>query len=433
MDTLGMFLQEVIYFPLELLLAVLVFAHPLEPGKAYVGRLIAVALFSALFFLGYIGWMLRLPAPESDPMAADSIADTLIWCGMLFLIMTVGIWLTRAVSPREAIYCASCAYLAEHMAYCVRILLAKTFSGIPIEEGSFLYFLSLAVVYLLVYVFFVRRIVNDRHYAASAVDSIWLTLAVLGVVLVLSALATWYGFEFTHAVYALLSGVILMVSQVRYQKQLSLQKELELQRQLWRQQKAQYEISRENIDIINRKCHDLKHQLAAIKLVKDPEKQAQVIDDLQESVLIYDSILKTGNEILDTVLTEKSLLCSRYFIHLTCMADGAALAFRDAVDLYTLFGNALDNAIEASLGVGEKDRMIDVQARQKAGLVLISIVNRFEGELKFAGDLPETSKEDPFSHGYGLQSIRTVAEKYGGFLKIEAEEGLFTLRVTMPV
>ena len=149
--------------------------------------------------------------------------------------------------------------------------------------------------------------------------------------------------------------------------------------------------------------------------------------------MIYDSILKTGNEILDTVLTEKSLLCNQNGVKLSCIADGGLLSFMDAVDLYTLFGNALDNAIEAVLPLPEEERMIDLQVRQKAGQILIHITNRFAGSLEVGEDLPKTSKEDTGHHGFGPKSIRAVVEQYGGILNWNATDLLFTLRITIPI
>ena len=105
--------------------------------------------------------------------------------------------------------------------------------------------------------------------------------------------------------------------------------------------------SAENVDLINRKCHDLKHQIAALRRISDRREREESIQALEQSVMIYDSVVKTGNDILDTVLTEKSLLCESRGITLTCVADGDCLDFMDGVDIYTIFGNALDNAIES--------------------------------------------------------------------------------------
>lgn len=434
-DLLLTTLRSMAFFPMELLAAALVFAVPLEKRPRFPWRL----LLGILTMAGALAlYMLAIAAVTPkisgtlDEMSTTSGPDALIWCSALFGLMVFILWSIFAVSIKEALYCASCAYLMEHMAYCVRTVLAFFLPALPIGTGTPLYVAVTALVYLCGYLLFVRRMVRSRHYATTAVDSLGLTLGVLTVVMVLSVAATRYRFEPIHGIYALVCGVFAMAGQVRQQGQLALQQELALQQQLWLRQKDQYEMSRENIDLINRKCHDLKHQVAALKHIHNPEQRNEVIDSIQQSVMIYDAMLKTGNEILDTVLTEKSLLCNQHKITFICIADGGLLSFMDAVDLYTLFGNALDNAIEASRPLPEELRMIDLQVRQKAGLILITVTNRFDGTLEMGDGLPQTRKRDKDWHGFGLKSIHMMAEKYGGLLDIRAEDGVFTLKVTIP-
>ena len=78
---------------------------------------------------------------------------------------------------------------------------------------------------------------------------------------------------------------------------------------LMKQQEEQYEITRDNIDMINQKCHDLKHQVRALRGLADDESKERYLKELEQSVEIYGAIVKTGNDVLDTILTEKSLSC----------------------------------------------------------------------------------------------------------------------------
>ena len=107
-----------------------------------------------------------------------------------------------------------------------------------------------------------------------------------------------------------------------------------------------HKISAENIAFINMKCHDLKYQIAAIKKISGGE-QAENIQELEKAVSVYDLSLKTGNETLDNLLFERSILWDKYHINFTCIADGSQLDFIIPSDIYSLFGNALDNAIES--------------------------------------------------------------------------------------
>lgn len=144
-------------------------------------------------------------------------------------------------------------------------------------------------------------------------------------------------------------------------------------------------------------------------------------------------MIYTGNEILNTVLTEKSLLCRQSGITLTCMADGKLLDFMDAVDLYTLFGNAIDNAIEAVSRLEEDERFISLFLRKKAGLILIQIENRYQGQISMKNGLPDTTKNhEKGYHGFGVKSIMQIAEKYEGFTDVKTENQMFVIRITLP-
>ena len=98
------------------------------------------------------------------------------------------------------------------------------------------------------------------------------------------------------------------------------------------QSKVRYQDNKKNVDLINLKCHDLKHQIrehtAKGNITKD------TINELEEIINIYDSNVRTGNEALDLILTEKSLLCQKANIKLSCLADCSNLSFIADSDLY---------------------------------------------------------------------------------------------------
>ncbi len=415
-------------FLVEMFFAVVVFSLPLEKRRHFYLRL---ALSAAVFlFLPAASWLSRY-RPDIAVEEALPLGTNLLSCLFIFVIMVLGIYLTRAVSVREAMYCGACSYLMEHVAYCVRLLFEYYAPQISSSPGSPLYFAVHITTYAAFYFIFARRMVKNRHYASTVLSSLHFTVAVLTVVLVMSVLASTYDFEELHAIYASIFSVFVLYAQIDRQGKLNLEAELAFQRELAAQQKAQYEMSRENIDLINRKCHDLKHQIAALKHLSGEDRNRS-IGELENSVMIYDSILKTGNDILDTVLTEKSLLCRHKGITLSCIADGKLLSFMDPVDAYTLFGNALDNAIEAVTKLPEEERLIDFTLRDMMGMTIIKLVNSCKGDVTMKDGLPETSKEDKGWHGFGVKSIKAVAEKYGGIVRFGTENGKFILQISFP-
>ena len=149
--------------------------------------------------------------------------------------------------------------------------------------------------------------------------------------------------------------------------------------------------------------------------------------------MIYDSIVKTGNEVLDTILTEKSLKCGKNDIQLTCTVDNSNLDFISISDLYSLFGNIVENAIEAVLKIDDKKkRVICLNVKQTEKLLSVHIENYYAGEITFVGGLPQTKKDVRF-HGFGMKSVRMIAEKYGGNVIARTDGDLFKLDILVPI
>lgn len=202
-----------------------------------------------------------------------------------------------------------------------------------------------------------------------------------------------------------------------------------LQRML-EQQKSQLESSKETIDLINIKSHDLKKQLAAFGDRIDPEE----IREMSELVEIYDSSVQTGNETLDILLKQRSLTCERHGIRFERMVDGRLLSFMRPADIYALFGNAIDNALEALERVTDDSRRyLSLGVRENRGMVAIRVENPYVGELEFVDGLPRTTKGDERYHGFGTRSIRMIVERYHGYCSIDADDGLFVLTILMPL
>ena len=231
----------------------------------------------------------------------------------------------------------------------------------------------------------------------------------------------------------LLLIVILYLEYIMFRSS-AMQKEMQALNFLWNEQKAQYMLARENIDLINRKCHDLKHQIRALRGESGRIKDPRYLDELADSIQIYESIVKTGNEALDTILTEKSLHYRENSIKINCVADGGQLSFMDPVDLYSIFGNAIDNAIE-EVQQFERDEMrqIDVTVFRKDDFVCIEVINPLRTMPVFVDDLPQTTKGDNGYHGFGVKSIKHTIEKYGGHVSCRTDSGCFSLKMIVPV
>ena len=242
-----------------------------------------------------------------------------------------------------------------------------------------------------------------------------------------------FPFEWGYYYLTQMICIVVLYMESELFKKSQLKQEKELVDFLYRTQQEQYKISRENIAVINQKCHDLKHQIRALRNA-DKEELDKYLGEIEESVEIYEAIVKTGNDVFDTILTEKSLYCKKHGIQVTCVADGSQLGFIDTIDLYAILGNVMDNAIEAVEKFEEKEkRQIDVMIYRQHNFLVMNIINPISEQLVYEDGLPLTRKADKFSHGFGLRSIRQILRKYDGFLNISEEDGCFSLKMLIPI
>ena len=208
------------------------------------------------------------------------------------------------------------------------------------------------------------------------------------------------------------------------------EQQIAILQQLWRQDKAQFESIKANMDVINMKCHDLKHILNKIEGKLTEEE----VSSLREAIEFYDSNIKTGNEVLDVVLCEKAMTCQKNGIVFSCMADGAKLDFLTPVQTYSLFGNIIDNAVEAVKQLpNPEDKVVSLTCREEQDALVIEESNYFTGKLQLAGALPVTGKADRARHGFGTKSIQYIAEQYGGTMNIKVVDNMFFLTVRFPL
>lgn len=412
----------------------LAFCLGLEKKKHYkISGCISVLLLLVLAIGSQ--WVLAMgPSYEGVPLAvAISMLITIVWCSITFIVIAFAMRRVFAISALEAVYAVSMSYICEHIDYCVIMLLAK---GNPsdtytIFDNIWLELVRLGLVSCMIYFLFAKRIIHEKHYITQTIETTALLVSVLLLVEILSGFATNLNFVRIHAIYAAIMGVFFLVTQLERQKSLSLQKEMNIREQLLVLQQLQYESYKENIELVNRKCHDLKHQVEAIKQIDSKEEKNKALSEIQEAVLIYDSFIKTGCEMLDTILTQKNHICIENDILFTCVADGRELSFMNAVDLYTLFGNLMDNAIEAVMKLPKEKRSISLFIGLDRGLIVINEENTYDQIVRADHHFLST-KPDKENHGYGLRSMELVIEKYDGCINSMNDEDKFQVSIVIP-
>ena len=353
------------------------------------------------------------------------------------------------------LFCCSVAYAAQNLCYKLYLTVVCTaellrFSGysFPLDVYSGLFHHGFYVAAALVlYRLFLRRVA--RLAASCRLDRQMLSLSV--VVLLITAilcsvedvyfarLSIGWENQFEHTALFVLrqSGnlfsvtccAIVLLLAWRTIEQRELAQEVEYLQHTIHQSQRQYEISRDTIERINIKCHDIKYQIASLAAQGRP-LGPHAVCDLEKAISIYDTRIETHNQLLDVLLTEKSLYCEQNGIQLSCMVDGEKLAFLENSDLYCLFGNVIDNALEAVAAVPQRERrIINLVVKARGSMLLIQQDNYFDGTLTFQNGLPLTTKADTSCHGFGLRSLQMIVHKYDGELTAHVDGDVFHLNI----
>ena len=206
------------------------------------------------------------------------------------------------------------------------------------------------------------------------------------------------------------------------------------QQHMMRLRQQQFESRRDAIETVRHHYHDMKNLLLYIENTASPKEN--ITDQLHrmlEEANVWESQLNTGNEAADILLSDKLAVCQREGIACTVMVDGALLSFIRELDLVTILGNAMDNAIEACRRLSpSQPRYVQIRTREMPAFVLLHVVNSCTGEARMEDDRFLTIKEDTESHGFGLSSIRRTVETYGGETACQMQDGEFLLSLIFP-
>lgn len=319
-----------------------------------------------------------------------------------------------------------------------------TVLGLPLNGAVNLFFLALVhgAVFAVMYLLERKR---RSGYAALTISvrELWTAAVLAFAVFAVSNISfafkgTLFSSQFTAEIFIIrtvvdLGGVAILYAYHVQIQELNVEVEMEHLQNLLHMQYENYRISEESIALVNRKYHDLKHQIQALRLAA-PDEKLEYLDRMEQEIRTYEAQNKTGNRVLDTILAAKSIQCQSQGISLTCVAEGEALGFLSPMDVSALFGNALDNAIESVKKLPDPEkRLIHVSVARQKGFLRIRVENCYAGELHFENGIPATTKQDKRYHGFGLKSIQSTVEKYSGSLTISAKDGWFELRILFPL
>lgn len=230
-----------------------------------------------------------------------------------------------------------------------------------------------------------------------------------------------------------LSGIAVLYAYHIQVKEIQIRFEKDALHNIMEMQYKNYQLSRENIDMVNQKYHDLKHQINLLKTQSYVGKSTSYLEQMEHEIKVYETQNKTGNQILDAVLTNKAMICQNKEIELKFIVDGEALSFMEDMDVSALFGNMLDNAIESAEKQQEKQkRLIWLYVTREKQFVRIRTENYCDEKISFKNGMPVTTKKDRRFHGYGMKSIKSTVEKYHGSVVAAQENNWFELKILLP-
>ena len=362
------------------------------------------------------------------------IAQLLYW-GVYLLVVILMTYFCMDTTIYGAAFCTLCACAVQHIAFDTTIILSLINMNRPV-----LFLLIYIIVYAVYYFFFVRKIYvggiieinrNSILPIATIIVIVWIISVVENPTV--TDIPALNNEKIFYRILDILCCFYSVWVQVSQKENYLLQRDIEGINLTLSRQREQYDLKMETIERINRKCHDLKHQIHALKHISVDDERNQYIKELENDIMIYDSSVDTGNKQLDVIIMDKLLFCKNHYINFSCMADGSRLGFMQPHDIYALFGNALDNAITAVIKIEEHaKRVLDLKIIDQNDIMVIQVQNYFEGTIKFKNGIPMTTKYDKNEHGYGIKSMRYTAEKYGGTITASAKDNIFTLQILLP-
>ncbi|HBJ52138.1 ATP-binding protein [Bifidobacterium dentium] len=436
-------------FIFELLACTAAFVFWLDRRPRFTLRVIvSVVCVIAIAVATYIPIVcLRLYERPADGNVGGMSGDIQgIWfvIGRFFLLYVACYALIRicfAVTVKQGVFYIVSAVALQHFVYCatriVMLSLPDEWGNVEYWPGAIMFLALTALFYGIGCWLFARPLVG--RLPETVVGGILMMF--VGLLLCVNVFSCW--FEALSERDALSGGSYQMMVLTRFVtcafvlallaeivKRERAERDGIVLQQLLNQQKSQLANDKATIDLINIKTHDLKKQLGLLGGRISQEE----IDGLNRLVSIYDSSVRTGNETLDVLLANKSLQCEQRGIRFDRMIDGELLDFMKPADIYSLFGNAVDNAIEAVLRLDDDaDRYVSMTVCKRKEMLSIHIENPYVGELRFDDGLPQTTKQDKDYHGFGTRSMRMIVDRYDGVLTIGAADHVYTVDVLMPL
>lgn len=206
------------------------------------------------------------------------------------------------------------------------------------------------------------------------------------------------------------------------------QVEKQLQRQV-----VHYQQYTRHVNDLRAFKHDCRHMVDTARHLLgsgEPEKALELLGEMRREMDVSLRYTQYSNHVVvDAILQECAGRCRERGIAFTALVNLPETLGLGDLELCRIFGNLADNAYEACAQCTGADRFIALDSHPRDGWLTVQIRNSCTGALPLRDGLPLTHKQDAAHHGLGLPSVRQLMESTGGFLQIETEPGVFTVRL----
>mgnify|MGYP005761038249 CR=1 FL=1 len=379
-------------------------------------------------------------------LSVSSIIKIIIEC---FLFPFIMLWVYKISIEKSFLSMTLLAFLAVLSELTLATVLGIWF--IDVSSLGAVYTVEYALInhiFITVLAVIMKKILKKLGRNFTRREILLLSVLLFSLILLLASVAnrSLFGWNLISQISQILGVILLLaaLSLLIYFVHESVRIRLIQQREEQQLQKlqAQYQYYEERLKDEQRVrgiYHDMKNHLlvlqAQLKEIgntgdKGKRQEAEeMIEKIQNQISDYEDYVQTGNAFLDVILRDKSRKAKEERIDLHTEIDFSKGNFIDALDISTIFGNALDNAIEACEKVPEEERFITMKAREKNHFLVIHIENSAVQEE----EEKKTTKEDTFLHGFGLKNIQRAAEKYGGQCKRNYQSGVYMLSILIPI
>jgi len=190
----------------------------------------------------------------------------------------------------------------------------------------------------------------------------------------------------------------------------------------------------ENYDSIKKMRHDINNHLITIGMLAKKCKNTDIeryIDQVTNLCLDASSVVSTGNWVIDSILNYKIKKMNEYSIRFEGNIKIPSVITCDSSHLCALLGNAIDNAIDATITRDVSERFVSLNMKVDKGNLYVEVKNSFDGVIIQGKKGIVTTKKDKKNHGYGLRIMKELVEIYDGLVQTSAENGMFCIKLML--